>query len=249
MRTRNYGQFCGLARAAEVLGQRWTILIVRDLLVGPRRYSDLLAGLPGIPTNVLASRLKELEEDGLVVREARTGSDRSVVYQATARAEELQASARRPGPLGCGRDAGATGEGEVVTDASLVGSLRVAGQGGTPPRRRPVTYEVRVGSAVAHATVARGEISVAPGPDPAPDLVVNAGPGFRDVLAGLLDPDAALAAGPTTSNSCGDGSLFADFGPVQPFPTAPLSRPDIVARPTLPTTRPRPSPSARPRAG
>ena len=208
MRTRNYGQFCGLARAAEVLGQRWTILIVRDLLVGPRRYSDLLAGLPGIPTNVLASRLKELEEDGLVVREARTGSDRSVVYQATARAEELQAALDALGRWGA---AGMREprEGEIVTDASLVGSLRVAGQGGTPPRRRPVTYEVRVGSAVAHATVARGEISVAPGPDPAPDLVVNAGPGFRDVLAGLLDPDAALAAGAV--ELIGDESLFADF--------------------------------------
>lgn len=64
MRSREYGQFCGLARAAEVLGQRWTMLILRDLLVGPRRYSDLLAGLPGIATNVLAARLKELEADG-----------------------------------------------------------------------------------------------------------------------------------------------------------------------------------------
>jgi hypothetical protein len=79
-------------------------------------------------------------------------------------------------------------EGTIVADASLVGSLRVAGEGGTPPRRRPVTYQVRVGSAVVHATVARGEISVAPGPDPAPDLVMNAGPGFRDVLAGLPLP-------------------------------------------------------------
>ena len=53
---------------------------MRDLLVGPRRYSDLLTRLPGIPTNVLASRLKEREEeDGLVIREARTGSDRAVV--------------------------------------------------------------------------------------------------------------------------------------------------------------------------
>jgi len=67
VRTRDYDQFCGLTRAAEVLGQRWTILIVRDLLVGPRRCSDVLAELPGIPTNVLASRLQELEEDGLTV--------------------------------------------------------------------------------------------------------------------------------------------------------------------------------------
>src|SRR5690606_34656521 len=68
---REYGQFCGLARAAEVLGQRWTLLILRDLLTGPRRYSDLTAGLPGIPSNILATRLKELEGDGLVTRELR----------------------------------------------------------------------------------------------------------------------------------------------------------------------------------
>lgn len=209
MRTREYGQFCGLARAVEVLGQRWTILVLRDLLVGPRRYSDLLAGLPGIPTNVLANRLKELEADGLVVREARAGSARSVVYRTTPRAEEL-----RPA-LDALAHWGAAGmreprEGEVVTDASLVGSLRVATQGGTPPRRRgPVTYEVRVGSAVAHATVTGGEISVKPGGHPAPDLVVVAGPGFRDVLARVLDPDAALAAGAV--ELIGDQSLLADF--------------------------------------
>src|SRR6185369_17013031 len=105
-----------MARAAEVVGQRWTMLILRDLLVAPQRYSDLLAGLPGIPTNVLAGRLKELEADGLVVREARTGADRSVVYRATPRTEEL-------GPaLDALARWGAAGmreprEGEVVTEA------------------------------------------------------------------------------------------------------------------------------------
>lgn len=209
MRTREYGQFCGLARAAEILGQRWTVLVLRDLLVGPRRYSDLLAGLPGIPTNVLATRLKELEADGLVLREARAGSDRSVVYRTTPRAEEL-----RPALDALARW-GAAGmreprEGEVVTDASLVGSLRVAAQGGTPPRRRgPVTYEVRVGSAVAHATVNASETTVRPGGHPAPDLVLVAGPGFRDVLAGVIDPDAADAAGAV--ELIGDRSLLANF--------------------------------------
>jgi hypothetical protein len=98
-----------------------------------------------------------------VIREARTGADRSVVYRATARAEELRAALDALGRCGAAGMLEAR-EGEVVTDASLVGSLRVAGQGrgGTPARRRPVTYEVRVGSAIAHATVARGEISVAP---------------------------------------------------------------------------------------
>jgi len=209
MRTREYGQFCGLARAVEVLGQRWTVLVLRDLLVGPRRYSDLLVGLPGIPTNVLANRLKELVADGLVVREARAGSDRSVIYRTTPRAEEL-----RPA-LDALALWGATGmreprAGEVVTDASLVGALRVAAQGGTPLRRRgPVTYEVRVGPAVAHASVTGGRISVEPGGHPGPDLVLVAGPGFRDLLARVLDPDGALAAGAV--ELVGDRSLLADF--------------------------------------
>lgn len=91
-------------RAVEILGQRWTILVLRDLLVGPRRYSDLLVGLPGIPTNVLANRLKELEADGLVVREARAGSARSVVYRRPIPARRLHghlhcALQRRPPAL------------------------------------------------------------------------------------------------------------------------------------------------------
>src|SRR5699024_6167243 len=89
MRKRDYGQFCGLARAAEIVGQRWTLLIVRDLLVEAARYSDLLRGLTGIPTNVLSTRLKELEEDGVIARTARSGDDRSIVYHVTERGAEL----------------------------------------------------------------------------------------------------------------------------------------------------------------
>lgn len=65
---RNYGQFCSLARALDLVGERWTLLIVRDLLAGPRRYKDLMDGLPGIGANLLAARLKHLEETGLVKR-------------------------------------------------------------------------------------------------------------------------------------------------------------------------------------
>lgn len=209
MRTREYGQLCGLARAAEVLGQRWTILVLRDLLVGPRRYSDLLAGLPGIPTNVLATRLKDLESDGLVVREARGGSGRSVVYRTTPRAEELRPSLdalARWGAAGMREPR----EGEVVTEASLVSALRVAAECDAPlDHRGSATYEVRVGPATAHAIVAGKEIRVAPGGHSDPDLILVAGPRFRDVLAGVLDPDAALATGAV--ELIGDESLLADF--------------------------------------
>jgi DNA-binding HxlR family transcriptional regulator len=65
---RSYDQYCGLARSLDVLGERWTLLIVRNLLLGPQRYSDLMRGLPGITTNLLAKRLKEMEQEGLLER-------------------------------------------------------------------------------------------------------------------------------------------------------------------------------------
>ena len=66
---KTYGQHCALARALDRVGDRWTLLIVRELLVGPRPWADLKAGLPGIATNLLAARLRELEADGIVRRD------------------------------------------------------------------------------------------------------------------------------------------------------------------------------------
>src|SRR5687768_6525306 len=63
---KTYGQHCALARALDRVGDRWTLLIVRELLVGPRRWADLKAGLPGVATNLLAARLRELEQEGIV---------------------------------------------------------------------------------------------------------------------------------------------------------------------------------------
>ncbi|OBI51254.1 helix-turn-helix domain-containing protein [Mycobacterium sp. E796] len=68
MNTRVYNQNCPIARGLDVIGERWTLLIVRELVGGPRRYSDLRAELPGIATNLLAQRLKELQDAGLVDR-------------------------------------------------------------------------------------------------------------------------------------------------------------------------------------
>jgi DNA-binding HxlR family transcriptional regulator len=68
MPRRSYDHYCGIARALDHIGERWALLIVRELLAGPRRYSDLLADLPGISTDVLATRLREMEGDGLVSR-------------------------------------------------------------------------------------------------------------------------------------------------------------------------------------
>lgn len=66
---KSYRQFCGLAKALDVLGERWTLLLVRELLLGPRRYTDLMASLPGLTTNLLAARLKRLRSLGVVERD------------------------------------------------------------------------------------------------------------------------------------------------------------------------------------
>src|ERR1700730_1429389 len=80
---RTYGQYCGFARALEVVGERWALLVIRDLTVGPRRFTDLRRELPGIPTNILAARLKELELAGVVRRRILPRPAVAVVYELT----------------------------------------------------------------------------------------------------------------------------------------------------------------------
>jgi len=84
---KSYGQICGIARALDVLGDRWTMLILRDLLLGPLRYGDLLDGLDGLPTNLAAERLKHLTHAGMI---GRTSSDRQAAYQLTAKGLTVQ---------------------------------------------------------------------------------------------------------------------------------------------------------------
>ncbi len=86
---RSYGQYCGLARALDVVGNRWSLLIVRELLGGPARYGKLQAGLPGISTNLLAERLRELEQSGVVQRQLDIDSN-AIAYTLTSWGRELR---------------------------------------------------------------------------------------------------------------------------------------------------------------
>jgi DNA-binding HxlR family transcriptional regulator len=88
MARRSYDQYCGLARALDVVGERWTLLIVRNLLLGPQRYSDLLRKLPGMTTNLLAKRLQEMAAEGLIERGS--GASESAVYQLTETGRALE---------------------------------------------------------------------------------------------------------------------------------------------------------------
>ncbi|MEU0158436.1 winged helix-turn-helix transcriptional regulator [Streptomyces sp. NPDC006261] len=89
VRRRSYDQFCATARALDSVGDRWTLLIVRELLAGPRRYTDLHADLPGVSTDVLASRLKDMEQGGLAVRRKLPPPAAASVYELTERGHGL----------------------------------------------------------------------------------------------------------------------------------------------------------------
>jgi DNA-binding HxlR family transcriptional regulator len=83
MSSHTYAQMCALATALDVVGDRWALLVVRELLLGPKRFTDLVAGLPGVGTNTLATRLKELESDGIVARRLLPPPAPATVYELT----------------------------------------------------------------------------------------------------------------------------------------------------------------------
>ena len=183
---KTYGQYCGLARAAEILGERWTLVILRDLLVGPKRFNELRRGIPGIPSNMLTKRLGDLEQAEVVER----GIDgRSVVYRLTDYGQDLE-----PILLTIGRWASrrmdAPRNGERPTDSSLAAAL-LTGRTGTTVM--PFAVEVTAGPAVANAKVDETDVSVAEGALAGPDLRLR-GPGLRRFLADG-DVEAALNSG------------------------------------------------------
>jgi len=87
--SRSYGDACPIARALDAVGERWALLVVRELLLGPQRFSDLRRALPGVSTNILTDRLRELEEHGVVRRDRLPAPAASLVYELTERGRKL----------------------------------------------------------------------------------------------------------------------------------------------------------------
>jgi DNA-binding HxlR family transcriptional regulator len=203
---RSYRQYCGLARGLDVIGDRWVLLIVRELLPGPRRYGQLQEGLPGIATNLLADRLRAMEESGLVVKAA---DDR---YALTERGEGLRdviyAIGRWPFPL-----MGPMTDDEVFRSHWIVHPIAAMFPG--EDRSRPeFTVEVRCGDEPMTVRSAGGRVTVEQGPAAAPDLVVTGPP---DAIVGLfahrLAVDDAKARG---VNLTGDPRRLAKLRPAVP---------------------------------
>jgi DNA-binding HxlR family transcriptional regulator len=219
VRHRAYGQYCGFARALEVVGERWALLVVRDLLVGPKRFTDLLRGLPGIPSNILTARLKELENAGVVRRRVLPRPARAVVYELTEYGLELEGVVVELGRWGA-KTLGDPRPDETITVDSLITALRTTFH---PEAARGFRagYELRVQEIVLHARVDDGRVEVAEGSLPGADLAIEAGPGIRSLMAGDLSPAGAVENG--IVHLTGDPELltrFAQIFRIEPMPAA-----------------------------
>lgn len=211
MAARNYGQHCGMVTALELVGERWALLVVRDLLVGARRYTDLKAGLPRVPSNILSTRLKELQEAGVIRRVplARCG----IVYELTEFGRGLEDVVLALGRWGF-QAMGDPDEGDVVTPDSLTMAFRTAFRPEVATQHPPTRYEVHLGSitltldVTGEGLTVRQEAAEAEGA-PA-HLALRTGPSIRTVISGETAPAAALRDG-TVEVVSGDARLLDRF--------------------------------------
>jgi DNA-binding HxlR family transcriptional regulator len=186
---RNYGQYCGVAAALGLVGERWALLIIRDLLVGPRRYSDLKQGLPRIPTNILSTRLKELQAGGIV---RRLPLAHGLAYDLTDYGRGLEGVILALGRWGF-QAMGDPAAGDIITADSMTIALRTAFAADAAGAVPATVYEAHLADFILTLRVDDSGLTVTRGTAAAPDLAFAAGPGIRRIISGELTPGAAIA--------------------------------------------------------
>lgn len=192
---KSYGQLCALAKALDVIGDRWSLLIVRELMLGgPRRYTDLLTGLPGIATNLLASRLRQLEDDGIVRREHAPPPVAATLFSLTDRGAELRAVISELGKWGAPLLVQADGDEEFRSRWMML-PLDLYYRD-VSPRLPPVTIEVRTGDEPMVLTTSAGKVHARPGTAEDPDAVMSGPPQLIiGALSGRISLDEARQRG------------------------------------------------------
>lgn len=197
MARRTYNQFCGLSRSLDIVGERWTLLIVRELMSGPKRYTDLAERLDGIGTSLLASRLRQLEDDGVVRRAELPPPAASLVYQLTPSGKDLAAAMMPLALWGLRHHLGATRAPDQAFRAEW--TLGFVAQLIDPQAAAGVraTYEFHIEDSVAQLVVDDGRVTVTPGlaVDGADVTVTVDLPTVVDIALGRFDPASALRDG------------------------------------------------------
>jgi DNA-binding HxlR family transcriptional regulator len=212
---RTYGDRCGVARALDIVGERWALLVVRELLLGPKRFTDLRAGLPHVGPDILAQRLRELEQSGIVRRGELPPPAASRIYELTERGRALE-----PVVLALGRFGSVApfppGEAQIGVDAVVIALKSLFAPRGADGRA--ASYELRLGEQRFRLDIADGRIEVERGAAPAPDATIETDPG---TLAAVLwhgrDLDEARRAGDVAIE--GDRRAVTRFLALFPLPT------------------------------
>jgi DNA-binding HxlR family transcriptional regulator len=164
---RSYDQYCPMAHALDLVGERWNLLVVRELMHGPKRYTDLAEHLPGIGTNILASRLRDLEANGIVTKRVLPPPAASKVYELTDYGRDLRSVLRELALWGARSLGPPTGDDELFP-GWLANALDVVLAPFAPPGR----FEFRIGDEIA--SIVDGEAKE--GPADEPDVVVTGDP-------------------------------------------------------------------------
>lgn len=190
-RVKRYGQYCPVAHALDQVGDRWELLIVRELMLGQRRYTDLADALPGIGSNILTSRLRDLEAAGIVRKTKLPPPWAVTVYELTARGRELDAVLRSLAQWGA-RSLGAPDAGDCWSMYAVHVRFR-------PEAAMDGVYEIRfIDGETISLRVEQGELVAMKLPAEQPDLVVEAQP---EALHALIQGTASIQA------SLGDGGV------------------------------------------
>jgi DNA-binding HxlR family transcriptional regulator/putative sterol carrier protein len=214
---RSYGQFCGVARALEIVGERWAMLVVRDLILAPKRFSELRETLPRVPSSILAARLNELELSGVVRRRVLPQLDAAVVYELTEYGHELEDIVLQLGLWGARSLTEPTASDVFSLDTAIL-SLYTTFRPEAALGQR-LSFELRFGDLVLHALVDDGTVKVAEGRLPDPDLVIASARPILPLLNGTLEPAAAVQSG--TVRITGDPELLERFVEMFHVPAAP----------------------------
>jgi DNA-binding HxlR family transcriptional regulator len=206
---RSYGQNCALAKALDVVGDRWTLLIVRELMIREGcRYTDLLKGLPGIATNLLATRLNELEEMGLLTREAAPPPVATTLFRLTQRGKDLEPVISALGRWGAPLLAEKRGK-DAFCDHWVALPLRLYVRDHLP-RERPVRLRLHAGDElVTLETVGDGSVRVASGVPAESDATIVGTP--QQILALLVGKASLPELRAKGLKYEGDAKLLARF--------------------------------------
>ncbi|MFB9685582.1 winged helix-turn-helix transcriptional regulator [Amycolatopsis plumensis] len=200
MDQRTYNQYCATARTLDLVGERWTLLLIRELLTGPKRFGDLQASLRGLGTGLLAARLKHLERDGLARKVTLPPPARTPAYALTEAGEELGPAVLALARWGLKWAMGERRETETFHPGWAVLGLRACFDAEAAGDLRAV-YEFRIGDEVFHARVDHGTIEALHGPAQHPDATITIGEAaFLEVTGGTLTLAKAIETGAATAS-------------------------------------------------